>query len=291
MRQLTAQATMQIAAKLAEIKSKNAMLRHLRDGVEREAADAEEAAAGIRDRYGDLQQQHQDVAEERVRQLCTHIFELKPGQSTEVKSRHDGEVSRYWRPFRKHSEAAQRVRHGLLAEARGAMDAAIEAFVAHREQFRGEVDALSVAASCSQCGRPYGATSSEICEACGSPLRAVSDVVSGPMEVYIPFWYVEALDEGGKRVSFMVPPCEVARRGDGHEVTFELRPVLSDERVQTGLERQIRGRVRDTTAHNELTGDRARLLRTQVANLGNQGLLSKQLADEIVGVLDDQGKG
>lgn len=183
-----AQAELKLMEHMSEVQSIKPQIRAEQTQIEEEKAELDSTLRAIGERYREKHDDLDRTAEEQVRDLGEHIFEIEESEFTAgVEEPFVDHVTTTWHDLQAHNEQAQQERASRLRSAYADAQEAIDGFVDRRDDLLSRID---------------------------SHRTDVFADRSEPDQIQVPF-YVVTVERDGVEERTVVVPSELRETGDG----------------------------------------------------------------------------
>lgn len=208
---IQAQAELKMMDKVARVRSIPAQIDAEKERVDAEKQELEEKLENIGRRYEQRHQELDEKAEERIRNLGSHIFEIQETQFEQNIERpfHD-HITEKWREMQAVNTEMGQKRIEQLESGLGETHSSIDDLLHRREQFLSDIERSRV---------------------------SIDHSWEKPRQVQIPFWVV-TVERDGERSQELFAPADLTTQDDEYyPITINerdaLRPLLEDVASKT----------------------------------------------------------
>ncbi|WP_158853677.1 hypothetical protein [Halorhabdus sp. CUG00001] len=184
---IQAQAELKLMDKVASIRSIPAHIEAEREQVEAEKKELEEKLDRIDDRYAQRHQELNEKADDRIRELGDHIFEIQEDEyEDQIEQPFHEHVTETWRQMRRDNAEIGKEHIEALESELDATHESIDDLLERRDRFLTEIRQSRV---------PAG------------------EHVESPYRVQVPFWTV-TVEQDGERYQHVYAPADLTRQSD-----------------------------------------------------------------------------
>jgi vacuolar-type H+-ATPase subunit E/Vma4 len=213
---IQAQAELKMMDKVARVRSIPAQIDAEKDRVDAEKQELDEKLESIGQRYEQRHQELDEKAEERVRNLGSHIFEIQEAEfERNIERPFHEHITEKWREMQAVNTEMGQKRIERLESGLEETHSSIDDLLHRREQFLSDIERSRV---------------------------SIDHSWEKPRQVQIPFWVVTVERDGERSQELFAPADLTTRENEYYPITIDerdaLRPLIEDVAAKTDPQMQ-----------------------------------------------------